>query len=223
MQRCREEFPKHSKPRWHGRHVLFEYVMLRGINDQPEHAIELEQLLKAVECKINLIVFNPHDGTQFEASLQQDVQAFRCDPSRGRLNFWCRSAFFAVYTTLGFCFGVDKHLLPYSLQECGHADSHAPTCRPITIDSPRATQVCHAVWPMYHAIWSLSRPCQWLSSCLLNGMPHPDSACRSVLIKSGLVCTVRDSRGLDEMAACGQLGNLSLVRDAVKGPLSSAP
>jgi 23S rRNA (adenine2503-C2)-methyltransferase len=32
-------------------------------------------------------------------------------------------------------------------------------------------------------------------------------AFRSVLIQGGRVCTIRDSRGDDEMAACGQLGN----------------
>ena len=30
---------------------------------------------------------------------------------------------------------------------------------------------------------------------------------RSVLIRNGFVCTVRMSRGDDQMAACGQLGN----------------
>ena len=33
-------------------------------------------------------------------------------------------------------------------------------------------------------------------------------AFRSVLIQAGYVCTVRDSRGDDEMAACGQLGDV---------------
>lgn len=33
---------------------------------------------------------------------------------------------------------------------------------------------------------------------------------RSTLIQGGLVCTIRDSRGDDEMAACGQLGNMKL-------------
>jgi 23S rRNA (adenine2503-C2)-methyltransferase len=32
-------------------------------------------------------------------------------------------------------------------------------------------------------------------------------AFRSELIQAGRVCTIRDSRGDDEMAACGQLGN----------------
>ena len=33
---------------------------------------------------------------------------------------------------------------------------------------------------------------------------------RSVLVRAGRVCTIRDSRGDDEMAACGQLGNPQL-------------
>lgn len=39
-----------------------EYVMLRGINDKPEHASQLLDLLQGIEAKINLIVFNPHEG-----------------------------------------------------------------------------------------------------------------------------------------------------------------
>lgn len=35
-------------------------------------------------------------------------------------------------------------------------------------------------------------------------------AFRSVLIQAGRICTIRDSRGDDEMAACGQLGNPAL-------------
>ena len=35
-------------------------------------------------------------------------------------------------------------------------------------------------------------------------------AFRSVLVAGGRVCTIRDSRGDDEMAACGQLGNPEL-------------
>ena len=40
--------------------------MLSGVNDQPEHARELAQLLKGYPCKINLIPFNdfPHSGYQ---------------------------------------------------------------------------------------------------------------------------------------------------------------
>eukprot|EP00775_Hariotina_reticulata_P001248 gene1248-1588_t len=37
---------------------------------------------------------------------------------------------------------------------------------------------------------------------------------RSVLIQAGRICTIRDSRGDDEMAACGQLGNPAMSSKA---------
>ncbi|KAK9804264.1 hypothetical protein WJX72_003906 [[Myrmecia] bisecta] len=103
-----EYFPRHAASSPHGRHVLIEYVMLRGVNDTLEDAHRLLKLLANVECKINLIVFNPHQGTRFRASELDQVTAFR-----------------------------------------------------------------------------------------------------SIVIQGGRVCTVRDSRGDDEMAACGQLGALA--------------
>lgn len=59
--------------------------MLRGVNDLPEHAAELLQLLQPVECKVNLIVFNSHEGTEFAASSGEAVQEFRCG-AQGPLN-----------------------------------------------------------------------------------------------------------------------------------------
>ena len=38
--------------------------MLKNINDKAEHARELLDLLHGIEAKINLIVFNPHEGMQ---------------------------------------------------------------------------------------------------------------------------------------------------------------
>ena len=37
----------------------------------------LVELMQDVECKINLIMFNPHEGTQFTASSMEQVEAFR--------------------------------------------------------------------------------------------------------------------------------------------------
>ena len=42
---------------------------------------------------------------------------------------------------------------------------------------------------------------------------------RSILIQSGRVCTIRESRGDDEMAACGQLG----VDRERQAPMLEAP
>ncbi|MEO8134590.1 MAG: 23S rRNA (adenine(2503)-C(2))-methyltransferase RlmN [Betaproteobacteria bacterium] len=57
--------------------VTFEYVMLDGINDQPEHAVQLAALARAVNCKINLIPFNPFPGTSFRRSPRPRILAFQ--------------------------------------------------------------------------------------------------------------------------------------------------
>jgi len=50
---CEQYFPKNSR-----RKVMYEYVMLSGINDTPQHAKQLIKLLSNHACKINLIPFN---------------------------------------------------------------------------------------------------------------------------------------------------------------------
>ncbi len=42
--------------------VMFEYVMLKDINDSEEAAWKLVRLLKGIQCKINLIPYNESDG-----------------------------------------------------------------------------------------------------------------------------------------------------------------
>jgi 23S rRNA (adenine2503-C2)-methyltransferase len=68
---------------WHyldeqnGRSVTFEYVMLDGINDQPEHARELARLLRGKPAKLNLIPFNPFPGTEYRRSPPAVIERFR--------------------------------------------------------------------------------------------------------------------------------------------------
>eukprot|EP00882_Tetradesmus_deserticola_P031397 GHRQ01035500.1.p4 GENE.GHRQ01035500.1~~GHRQ01035500.1.p4 ORF type:complete len:103 (+),score=41.14 GHRQ01035500.1:506-814(+) len=87
--------------------------MLSGVNDTLQDAQRLVQLLDGIQAKVNLIMFNPFQGTRFRPSAMEQVLAFR-----------------------------------------------------------------------------------------------------SVLIQAGRICTIRDSRGDDEMAACGQLGNPALSSKA---------
>lgn len=61
----------------HKRKITFEYVMLKGVNDQPEHAIQLAKLLADVPAKVNLIPFNPFPLTQYQRSSQATIDAFR--------------------------------------------------------------------------------------------------------------------------------------------------
>lgn len=59
------------------RKVTFEYVMLKGVNDQPEHAVQLVKLLQNVPSKVNLIPFNPFPMTEYQRSSQATIDAFR--------------------------------------------------------------------------------------------------------------------------------------------------
>jgi 23S rRNA (adenine2503-C2)-methyltransferase len=48
-----------------GRRVMFEYVLLADINDQPEHAHQLATLLKGRPALVNLIPYNPVAGLPY--------------------------------------------------------------------------------------------------------------------------------------------------------------
>jgi 23S rRNA (adenine2503-C2)-methyltransferase len=57
-------------------YVTFEYVLLGGVNDQPEHAREVLALLKGMPAKVNLIVWNPGPGVAYEQPSQEAVDRF---------------------------------------------------------------------------------------------------------------------------------------------------
>ncbi|HXZ48452.1 MAG TPA: 23S rRNA (adenine(2503)-C(2))-methyltransferase RlmN [Usitatibacter sp.] len=57
--------------------ITFEYVMLGGVNDAPEHARELARLLASVPSKVNLIPFNPFPDSGFEGSDPERVRRFQ--------------------------------------------------------------------------------------------------------------------------------------------------
>lgn len=59
-----------------GRRVTFEYVLIKGINDLPEHARQLALLLKNIPCKLNLIPFNPFPETSFQPPSPAAVTKF---------------------------------------------------------------------------------------------------------------------------------------------------
>jgi 23S rRNA (adenine2503-C2)-methyltransferase len=57
--------------------VTFEYVMLKGVNDSIDHAIELAKIAKNVPCKFNLIPFNPFPNSGFESSSYTQILKFQ--------------------------------------------------------------------------------------------------------------------------------------------------
>lgn len=56
--------------------ITFEYVMLAGINDQPEHVEQLLHLTRDIPCKFNLIPFNPFPDSGFQRSAPEVIRAF---------------------------------------------------------------------------------------------------------------------------------------------------
>lgn len=56
--------------------ITFEYIMLKGINDQPEHVQQLLEIAKQVRCKFNLIPFNPFPQSGLERSSQAVIRDF---------------------------------------------------------------------------------------------------------------------------------------------------
>jgi len=58
------------------RRITFEYVMLKGVNDEPAHARELVRLVAGIPAKINLIPFNPWPGAPYECSDWDRIEQF---------------------------------------------------------------------------------------------------------------------------------------------------
>jgi 23S rRNA (adenine2503-C2)-methyltransferase len=59
------------------RTVTVEYLLIGQVNDQPEHAAQLIDLLRDFPCKINLIPFNPFPGAAFRTPGKMAVRAFQ--------------------------------------------------------------------------------------------------------------------------------------------------
>jgi 23S rRNA (adenine2503-C2)-methyltransferase len=65
--------------------ITFEYTMMQGVNDLPEHARALAKLMRGIDAKVqrantakvNLIPFNPFAGTRFERSEETRIRDFQ--------------------------------------------------------------------------------------------------------------------------------------------------
>ena len=79
MQACREHFNN-------DRSIMFEYVMLQGVNDSIQHAKQLIRVLEGVPSKVNLIPFNPFDGSQYQVSSPETILAFQRKLASAGLN-----------------------------------------------------------------------------------------------------------------------------------------
>jgi 23S rRNA (adenine2503-C2)-methyltransferase len=57
--------------------ITFEYVLLGGVNDGPENAKEVAELLRGMRCKVNLIALNPGPGIDFSTPDTERVGMFQ--------------------------------------------------------------------------------------------------------------------------------------------------
>lgn len=56
---------------------MFEYLLIDGINDKLEHAKELVKLLNGIKAKVNLILFNPHEGSLYKRPSLENAIKFQ--------------------------------------------------------------------------------------------------------------------------------------------------
>lgn len=59
------------------RDITYEYILLAGINDHPDHAFELAHLLKGKQCSVNLIPYNPVPGIRLKRPEKKAIKEFR--------------------------------------------------------------------------------------------------------------------------------------------------
>ncbi|MCD4862769.1 23S rRNA (adenine(2503)-C(2))-methyltransferase RlmN [Pseudomonas sp. PLB05] len=57
--------------------LTIEYTLLKDVNDLPEHALQLIELLRNVPCKINLIPFNPFPHSGYERPSKNATRRFQ--------------------------------------------------------------------------------------------------------------------------------------------------
>jgi 23S rRNA (adenine2503-C2)-methyltransferase len=60
-----------------GRRITFEWALIQGVNDTPEQARKLAQLLNGLNCHVNVIPLNPTKGYEGQRSTRERVSAFR--------------------------------------------------------------------------------------------------------------------------------------------------
>lgn len=57
--------------------VMFEYLMIDGLNDSIQSAKKLVSLLHGIKAKVNLIYFNPHEGSLYQRPSLQSMEKFK--------------------------------------------------------------------------------------------------------------------------------------------------
>jgi len=57
--------------------VLFEYLVIKDMNDDEKSANKLVKLLNGIKAKVNLIYFNPYPGTTYQRPTPESMEKFK--------------------------------------------------------------------------------------------------------------------------------------------------
>ena len=75
------------------RRVTFEYIMLKDVNDKAENAIELANLLKGINCYVNLIPYNETSHIEYKKSSKEQIMKFYDILKKNNINVTVRKEF----------------------------------------------------------------------------------------------------------------------------------
>jgi 23S rRNA (adenine2503-C2)-methyltransferase len=78
-------------PLEHRRRVTFEYVLLAGVTDSLDDAARLAKLLRGIRCKVNIIPWNPHPGSDFRRPEDGAIERFQNECKRLGLPTYLRT------------------------------------------------------------------------------------------------------------------------------------
>ena len=84
MEACEDYFNETK------RRITFEYSLVAGVNDKPEHATILAKRLKKLNCHVNLIPVNPIEERDFRQPEQESIQNFKKMLEKNRINVTIR-------------------------------------------------------------------------------------------------------------------------------------
>lgn len=75
------------------RRVTFEYIMLSGVNDSIDNALELSKLLKGINCYVNLIPYNETSHIEYKKSSKEQIMKFYDTLKKNGINVTIRREF----------------------------------------------------------------------------------------------------------------------------------
>lgn len=75
------------------RRVTFEYIMLAGVNDSTDNALELSKLLKGMNCYVNLIPYNETSHIEYKKSSKEQIMKFYDTLKKNGINVTIRREF----------------------------------------------------------------------------------------------------------------------------------